>query len=124
MMLSEVTTMIEPVANIARTNPQPPREPRAPERVRGAQPPVPAPDFPTTPPPEVLDALDTAARVLSELAASRVDLRFAVEEEATGKRVRVEVRNGKGELVREIPPKRLLDVLAGDTTGLLVDARG
>lgn len=79
---------------------------------------------PPSPPPEVLDALDTAARVLEGLRAAQVSLRFSVEGEGALRQVKVEVRDGNGALVREIPPQRLLDVLSGDAQGFAVDAQG
>ena len=80
--------------------------------------------FPATPPPEVLDALDTAARVLGDLKSRQLSLNFSVEGSGALKRIHVEVRDGTGALVREIPPRHLLDLLAGDTHGVAVDERG
>ena len=67
-------------------------------------------EVPAAPPPEVLDALDRAARVLDELAARQVTLRFKVTEDD---RVRVEVRDGEGNVVRRIPATRVLELLDG-----------
>jgi flagellar protein FlaG len=79
---------------------------------------------PATPPAEVLNALDEGARVMRELSEARVELHFAVEQGNAGKRVRIEVREADGNLVREIPARKLLDILAGDSRGLAVDALG
>jgi uncharacterized FlaG/YvyC family protein len=116
--------MINPVAHIPASTPPPPPRDRRPDRIRPVEAAAAYSGVPKDPPREVLEALDRAQQVLRELADSRVDLKFALEQEATGKRVRVEVRNGAGELVREIPPKRLLDILAGDTRGLIIDTKG
>jgi uncharacterized FlaG/YvyC family protein len=71
--------------------------------------------FPATPPPEVLTALDEGARV---------ELHFAVEQGNAGKRVRIQVREADGNVVRDIPTRKLLDILAGDGRGLAVDTLG
>jgi hypothetical protein len=80
--------------------------------------------IPATPPPEVLDALDTAAQVLQDLKSKQLNLSFSVEGEGAMKEIHVEVRDGTGALVREIPTQHLLDLLAGDTHGVAVDERG
>ena len=67
-----------------------------------------------TPPPEVLDALDNAARVLEELASRRVSLHFAYND--TINEVRVQLTYEDGKVVREIPPSTLLDIAAGVRT--------
>lgn len=78
--------------------------------------------FPATPPTEVLASLDKAARVIEELAAKQVNLHFEVDDSTNT--VRVEVRDGNGNVVRNIPTSKALDVLAGDHAGLAYDARG
>lgn len=70
----------------------------------------PAPISPT-PPPEVLQALDAAARVLEELASKRIRLHFAYDGHADA--VRVQVLRADGTLVREIPPSVLVDIASG-----------
>jgi FlaG protein len=70
-----------------------------------------APSIPATPPPEVLEALDNAARVLEELASRRLSLHFEYDD--VRNQVRVQVTNGEGKVVREIPPSTLLDIAAG-----------
>ena len=67
--------------------------------------------IPATPPPEVLDALDDAARALEELASRRLSLHFEYDDAIN--RVRVQVTNEDGKVVREIPPSALLDIAAG-----------
>jgi hypothetical protein len=78
--------------------------------------------FPATPPTEVLASLDKAARVIEELASKRVNLHFEVDDHTNT--VRVEVRDGHGNVVRQIPTSKALDVLAGDHAGLTFDGRG
>lgn len=67
--------------------------------------------IPATPPPEVLEALDAAARVLEELASKRISLHFEYDDRVN--QVRVQVVNGEGAVVREIPPSVLVDIAAG-----------
>jgi len=93
-------------------------------RPRGVESPSGGAEVPNTPPAEVLDALDAAQRVLEDLRQKQVNLSFSTEGEGALKRVRVEVRDSSGELVREIPARHLLDLLAGDTRGVTVDERG
>jgi hypothetical protein len=70
--------------------------------------------FPAAPPPDALAELDKAARVLDELRQKQVNLHFEVQRD----RIHVQVRDGSGHVVREIPATKMLDVLAGDTTAL------
>ncbi len=70
-------------------------------------------DVPGSPPPEVLEAMDAAGRVARELHASGRELRFVPPEGGAGGRVRVEVRDLDGHVLREIPPSELLDVATG-----------
>ena len=72
---------------------------------------------PGSPPPEVQADLATAQQVIAELVARQVNLHFDVDHD-TGQ-VRVEMLNGDGEVIKEIPARRLLDTLSGG--GLLVD---
>ena len=67
--------------------------------------------IPSSPPPEVLEALDNAARVLEELASRRLSLHFEFDDAIN--QVRVQVTNAEGKVVREIPPSTLLDIAAG-----------
>jgi len=79
---------------------------------------------PASPPAEVLEMLDTAAQVLHDLAAAQVSLHIEVVDGKAGKRIHVQVRDADGELLREIPPHQLLDVLAGTSLGVTFDERG
>lgn len=72
------------------------------------------------PPAAVQQEFDVAARVIEELSSRQVNLHFEVDHEA-GK-VRVQVLNGDGAVVREIPARSLLDTLSGG--GLIVDQLG
>lgn len=117
--------MIDKIANPAVA---PVREvPRA-ERLQTTTQRVPADTgpttFPATPPPEVLAALDEGARVMREISDSRMELSFEIVQEEAGKRVRIQVRESNGDVVRDIPARKLLDMLAGESRGLAVDALG
>jgi hypothetical protein len=70
-------------------------------------------EIPDGPPPEVLEAIDAAGRVARELHATGRELRFVPPQDGAGGRVRVEVRDLDGNVLREIPPSDLLDVATG-----------
>ena len=70
-------------------------------------------DVPASPPPEVLEAMDAAGRVARELHATGRELRFVPPSDGAGGRVRMEVRDLDGNVLREIPPTELLDVATG-----------
>jgi uncharacterized FlaG/YvyC family protein len=61
--------------------------------------------------------LATAQQVIAELTARQVNLHFDVDHD-TGQ-VRVEMIDGNGKVIKEIPARRVLDTLSGG--GLLVD---
>ena len=117
--------MIEPVRNNGvapvREVPKADRVRVSPQRAQTDTAPT---SVPATPPPEVLAALDEGARVMRELSDARVELHFAVEQGNAGKRVRIQVREADGNVVRDIPTRKLLDILAGDGRGLAVDTLG
>lgn len=71
-----------------------------------------------SPPVELQQDLATAQQVIADLASRQVNLHFEVDH-STGK-VRVEMIDGTGKVIREIPARRLLDTLSGG--GLLIDA--
>jgi hypothetical protein len=77
--------------------------------------------LPASPPPEVHDALDVAAQVIRELEAQKVDLHF---EMGPDHKVRIELRDNDGAVIREIPAAKVAEMLAGDLRGLAVDAKG
>jgi hypothetical protein len=74
---------------------------------------TPSDDILASPPPEVLEAMDAAGRVARELHATGRELRFTPPSESGDDRVRVEVRDLDGNVLREIPPGELLDVATG-----------
>ena len=71
--------------------------------------------LPDLPPAEVLDALDTAARVLHELDRKQVKVRL--EHDPSTNELRAHVSDAGG-AEREISHGRLLNVLDGDTASL------
>jgi hypothetical protein len=79
-------------------------------------------DIPARPPREVLEAMNTAARVLRELEARRVSLQYDVD--APSGEVRVQVVDSAGNVLRRLSPMQALDLLAdgeGARVGLVVD---
>ena len=80
-------------------------------------------EIPDAPPADLLDELDRAAAVIADLDSRQVAVRFDANRQAGG--VGVQLVSGQGQLLREIPATRLLDVLAsGSARGLAVDAVG
>jgi len=73
----------------------------------------------SSPPVELQQDLATAQQVIADLASRQVNLHFEVDQ-SSGK-VRIEMIDGNGKLIREIPARRLLDTLSGG--GLLIDAQ-
>jgi hypothetical protein len=67
--------------------------------------------LPAYPPPEVLDAIGSAANRVDELVALNRELHFRTDEESG--RVIVEVRDFEGNVIRTIPPVDVLAVMAG-----------
>ncbi|MGN6189778.1 MAG: hypothetical protein ACTHOE_12850 [Conexibacter sp.] len=70
-------------------------------------------EIPASPPPEVLDAIGAAGRVARELHDTGRELRFTPPSAGEDGRVRVEVCDLDGNVLRAIPPSELLDVAAG-----------
>lgn len=80
-------------------------------------------EIPESPPADLLTELDHAAGVIDDLASRQVNVHFEVDDR-TGK-VRVQVVDGEGSVLREIPATRMLDVLSsGSASGLAVNAVG
>jgi hypothetical protein len=71
---------------------------------------------PAVPPPEVLDGLDTAARVLGDLDAKGHSLHLHVD--AKRGQVSVAVVDASGRTVTVLPGGQALDLLAGEPGGL------
>ena len=67
--------------------------------------------IPASPPPEVLAEVDAAWERAGELAAQNRELHFS-HDEATGRTI-IEVRTLEGEVLRTIPPSKMLDVMSG-----------
>ena len=65
---------------------------------------------PASPPPEVLEQMQEAARVADELRAMKRELHF--EPQSNG-RVVVQVRDLDGHVIRTIPPSQALDIAGG-----------
>lgn len=70
-------------------------------------------EIPASPPPEVLEAMDAAGRVARELHETGRELRFTPPPEGEHGRVRVEVCDLDGNVLRTIPPSELLDIATG-----------
>jgi hypothetical protein len=67
--------------------------------------------FPSSPPREVLDEMAGAARMYDTLRAQGRELHFAHDSQSG--RMRIEVRDGGGHVLRTISPSEALDVAAG-----------
>jgi hypothetical protein len=67
--------------------------------------------IPASPPPDVLAEVDAASERASQLAAANRELHFRRDEQ-TGRTI-IEVRTLDGEVLRTIPPSRMLDVMSG-----------
>jgi hypothetical protein len=67
--------------------------------------------IPASPPLEVLAEVDAAWERSAELAAANRQLHFRRDEESG--RTIIEVRTLDGEVLRTIPPSRMLDVMSG-----------
>lgn len=65
---------------------------------------------PSSPPPEVLRQVDAASQRYDWLRENGRELRFEYDRDAG--RIRVEVRDLEGRLLREIPPSGALDAVA------------
>ena len=67
--------------------------------------------IPVSPPPEVLAEVDAAWERAAELAAQNRELHFK-HDEKSGRTI-IEVRTLDGEVLRTIPPSKMLDVMSG-----------
>jgi hypothetical protein len=67
--------------------------------------------IPASPPPEVLAEVDAAWERTTHLAATNRELHFR-RDERSGRTI-IEVRTLDGEVLRTIPPSKLLDVMSG-----------
>jgi flagellar protein FlaG len=67
--------------------------------------------IPASPPPEVLAEVDAAWERAAALAAQNRELHFK-HDEKSGRTI-IEVRTLDGEVLRTIPPSKMLDVMSG-----------
>jgi len=74
-------------------------------------------EIPASPPVDVLDAMDAAARAARELRSQGRELRFVPASESGDGRMRIEVRDLEGNVLRTIPPSEALDVATGGPLG-------
>lgn len=65
--------------------------------------------IPASPPPEVIDEMLAAQRAINDMHARGRTLHFAMD----GTRVRIEVQDLDGNVLKEIPPSRALEVATG-----------
>jgi hypothetical protein len=67
--------------------------------------------IPSSPPPEVLDQMASAAQTYERLSAQGRELRFA-HEQSSG-RMTIEVRDRRGEILHRLSPAQALELAAG-----------
>jgi hypothetical protein len=67
--------------------------------------------IPSSPPPEVLDQMASAAQTYERLSSQGRELRFA-REESSG-RMTIEVRDRRGSILKRLSPAQALEVAAG-----------
>jgi hypothetical protein len=67
--------------------------------------------IPSSPPPEVLDQMASAARTYERLSAQGRELHFAREQ--SGGRMTIEVRDRSGNVLQQLSPSQALEVAAG-----------
>ena len=68
--------------------------------------------IPSSPPTELYHEIDAAAQRVDELKSEGRELHFAYNDQS--KRVEIQVRDLKGNVLRTIPPSKALSVAAGD----------
>lgn len=81
------------------------------QRSSGAEPAVSVQALPSSPPPEVLEQMASAAERYDELTAQGREMRFARDEQSG--RTRIELRDREGHLMKMLSPAEALDVAAG-----------
>lgn len=79
------------------------------QALRAQEPAVRVDTIPASPPPELRAEILTAQRVVQDLHARGRELRFEID----AGRVRIEVCDLDGNVLREIPPSRALEIAAG-----------
>jgi len=102
--------MIDNVSFTGAGSPLPPSGPGRSGAPAAAQ--AQAGQSPDAPPAEVLHALDAAQRVLADLQARQIDLRYEVDPQT--KKVHAQLVGPDGSIIREIPARHALDLLAGE----------
>ena len=65
--------------------------------------------IPASPPPEVIDEMLAAQRAIADMRARGRELHFNMD----SGRLRIEVRDLSGNVIREIPPSRALEIAGG-----------
>ncbi len=88
--------------------------PAGPQATRGpaaAAPAVSLDAIPSSPPAEVIDQMTDAAQIYERLSSQGRELRFA-RDEASG-RTTIEVRDRRGNVLKQLSPAQALDVAAG-----------
>src|ERR671936_2341840 len=68
--------------------------------------------IPSSPPQELYDQIDAAAQRVDELRNDGRELHFSYNEQS--KRVEIQVRDLKGNVLRTIPPSKALSVASGE----------
>ena len=68
--------------------------------------------IPGSPPPELHDEIDAAAKRVDELRAEGRELHFSFDRQS--QRVEIQVRDLNGNVLRTIPPSKALSVATGD----------
>jgi len=77
--------------------------------------PVSVDTFPTTPPPEVLDAMASAATAYAALKAQGLTVHYSYDSQAH--RASAELRDGEGRVVRSLSPSEAVALAAGEAPG-------
>jgi hypothetical protein len=103
------------ITNVAGT--QPPAR-RASVEKAAFKPIDPIADFPATPPPDALLALDRAAKVASQLRDQKLNVQFEPQD---GGRVHAKVVDVSGKVLARIPVAHALDLLSGDGPATIFD---
>jgi flagellar protein FlaG len=65
--------------------------------------------IPASPPPEVIDEMRAAQRAIADLRARGRELHFEMD----SGRLKIEVRDLSGNVLKQIPPSRALEIAGG-----------
>jgi hypothetical protein len=88
-----------------------PVSPSASARASGSEPTVSVDTFPSSPPPEVLDQMATAATAYENLRAQGHELHFSHDTQSG--RIAIELRDRDGNSVRDVSPSEALEIAGG-----------